>query len=92
MIVTTQHLQWASVALALLAAILAWRASQVSLRYQESLPEPFVEELKNLYSRTEQHVNFGRIQGAFLKQSRLNALAAISAVASAAIQVVTIFM
>ena len=91
MAINIQHLQWASIALALFAAAIGWWASRVPLRYERSPGEPFVEELKNLYTRAEQHANFAAVQKAFAKQSRLNALAAISAFASAAIQVGLIF-
>jgi hypothetical protein len=91
MAITSQHLQWISITLAVLAAGLGWWSARVPLQYVKSYEEAFVEELKNLHARAEQHANFAAVQNAFARQSHLNALAAISALASAAIQVALIF-
>ena len=88
----SQLLQWSSIGLALLAAMFAFRSTRVPLHAAPSHPEPFVEELKNLQARVEQQTNFAAVQSAFRTQSRMNALSAVCALASAAFQVVQIFL
>lgn len=89
---TSQYLQWTSIGLAVLAALFAWLAAKVPLQYEKGFDEPFVEELKNLYARAEQHANFAAVQKAFARQSRLNVLAAVAAIGSAAVQLFAMFM